>query len=544
MRYLFLILIYCWVCSSPVYAKRRYDPSISYNSVDRIAYNVPVRYNNDLNKLTDYLINKAPQNDRMKVRVIFAWISYHILYDYYSYRQGEKNPQKLLTHYDTPVETFDKRSGVCINFAKLFTYMARRAGLNAVVVEGFAFGGRHAWNAVQIDGKWELLDSTNIHLAFRRVHSDGMYQTAVNKRKRRSKRNKDKLPRKIDDEYFLLDPKEMILSHFPEEDRWQLLNPPVSPENFLRHNSEYRREKDFIKYLKKRKLYAKQSHDLSISYNSVDRIAYNVPVRYNNDLNKLTDYLINKVPKDDRMKARVIFAWILYHILYDDYSYRQHQKDRQKLLTHDDTPFETFQKRRGTCGNFAKLFMYMARRAGLNAVVVDGFAFGGNHVWNAVQIDGKWELLDSTNSYKVFLRVQSDKVYEREAHEYEQHSKRSKVILPKTINDKYFLLDPKEMILSHFPKEDQWQLLNPPVSPENFLRHNSEYQREKDFIEYLEKRRAQQRHDSSSSYQRKKELIEYPKKRSSHTKQKIEDLEIKRFENELMDLFQKMILLQ
>lgn len=260
MRYLFLFLMCCWLSSSPVYARRGDNSSISYHSVDRIAYNVPRRYNNDLNQLTDYLISKTPNNDRMKARVIFAWISYHILYDDYSYRQSGENPRKLLTHNDTPFETFHKRSGTCGNFAKLFTYMARRAGLNAVVVDGFAFGGGHAWNAVQIDGKWELLDSTNSYRAFNRVKSNKMYEIALNKHERRSKRNRDQLPKKINNKYFLLDPKEMILSHFPEEDRWQLLNPPVSPETFY-HNIKNQDKKAFIEYLEKNRSYEKQKNE-------------------------------------------------------------------------------------------------------------------------------------------------------------------------------------------------------------------------------------------------------------------------------------------
>lgn len=39
-------------------------------------------------------------------------------------------------------------------------------------------------------------------------------------------------PRRFDDFYFLTDPEEFIYTHFPDEERWQLLDAPVSLEEF------------------------------------------------------------------------------------------------------------------------------------------------------------------------------------------------------------------------------------------------------------------------------------------------------------------------
>lgn len=40
------------------------------------------------------------------------------------------------------------------------------------------------------------------------------------------------LPQRFDDFYFLTDPEEFIYTHFPDEERWQLLDAPVSLEEF------------------------------------------------------------------------------------------------------------------------------------------------------------------------------------------------------------------------------------------------------------------------------------------------------------------------
>lgn len=42
------------------------------------------------------------------------------------------------------------------------------------------------------------------------------------------------LPPRLDDFYFLTDPEEFIDSHFPDEEKWQLLDTPISLEEFER----------------------------------------------------------------------------------------------------------------------------------------------------------------------------------------------------------------------------------------------------------------------------------------------------------------------
>lgn len=42
------------------------------------------------------------------------------------------------------------------------------------------------------------------------------------------------LPPRFDDFYFLTDPEEFIDSHFPDEDKWQLLDVSISLEEFER----------------------------------------------------------------------------------------------------------------------------------------------------------------------------------------------------------------------------------------------------------------------------------------------------------------------
>lgn len=42
------------------------------------------------------------------------------------------------------------------------------------------------------------------------------------------------MPPRFDDFYFLADPEEFIDSHFPDEEKWQLLDMPITLEEFER----------------------------------------------------------------------------------------------------------------------------------------------------------------------------------------------------------------------------------------------------------------------------------------------------------------------
>ena len=108
------------------------------------------------------------------------------------------------------------------------------------------------------------------------------------------------------------------------------------------------------------------------------------------------------------------------------------------------------------------------REAGIEARKLSGFAKGysyshenpftinskTNHAWNAVKINGKWYLLDSTWGSG---NVNKNKEYEANFTEY------------------YFLPEPEMLIKTHYPydksnmeESEKWQLLEHPVSLEEF----------------------------------------------------------------------------
>lgn len=155
--------------------------------------------------------------DEEKARALYSWLTQNITYDtqaYFSGDYGDNSPETVLR----------RRSGVCSGYARLFKVMAEAVGLEAAVVVGFSKGysfdanaplkeSDHAWNAVKIEGQWRLLDAT-------------WGAGYIDERRR--------FVRQVDPHWFLTDPEQFVFSHLPEDQKWQLLDQPLSAEDYRR----------------------------------------------------------------------------------------------------------------------------------------------------------------------------------------------------------------------------------------------------------------------------------------------------------------------
>ena len=90
----------------------------------------------------------------------------------------------------------------------------------------------HSWNAVYIDGNWQLVDT---HWATRSVDIvNYLKETVFNEsvlalRYLQSERNTpENLVYQYDDFYFIPEPTHLIYSHCPEDIQWQLVHPAKS----------------------------------------------------------------------------------------------------------------------------------------------------------------------------------------------------------------------------------------------------------------------------------------------------------------------------
>ena len=124
--------------------------------------------------------------------------------------------------------------------------------------------------------------------------------------------------------------------------------------------------------------------------------------------------------KNDMEKARALFSWIGYNIVYD-YSFKKESY----------TAAGTWKNRTGVCEGYTLLYIQMAKAAGYAKNTADYNP--GNplekHGWGVVHINGKHVLFDVT-----WCAV-------------------SKLDDPSTFNGDWFDVDPYLFIFSHFPQE-------------------------------------------------------------------------------------------
>ncbi len=216
-------------------------------------------------------------------------------------------------------------------------------------------------------------------------------------------------------------------------------------------------------------------------YASVDSRARNTPFKYTETIPKLVEYLTKPYRNDEEKKARVIFAWIVYHIDYDMYQVRASDemvaKKNSRIRKGLPRAPNIFEAWLGVCGDIAELYQKMATEAGLEAVVIGGFADtpkvtrktfeGAGHAWNAVKIDGEWQLLDATWSIsamgQVYQNIKSDSAYERAIEKRKKSfNKKRKETNNRKIDGSWFLTKPGEFIKTHYPDNPNWQLLKNP----------------------------------------------------------------------------------
>ncbi|CAF3348743.1 unnamed protein product [Rotaria socialis] len=149
--------------------------------------------------------------------IIFYWITYNIEYDTVSYFSKNYADQ-------TAEGVFRTRKGVCAGYGNIYKYLCDALNIPCEKVSGYSKGygfderegapteTDHAWNAVEIDHHWYLIEST---------WGAGHLTEEKN------------FQRKLNSYYFLPNPTEMIYHHLPEIEKWQLLQKPIKMKQYL-----------------------------------------------------------------------------------------------------------------------------------------------------------------------------------------------------------------------------------------------------------------------------------------------------------------------
>lgn len=163
-------------------------------------------------------INRVAKNDFEKARLAHDVVAVLISYDAASYWSGSLPPQDFAS-------VIKSCKAVCEGYAAVYQRLCDSLKLPCKTIHGYARGvgtslanetkvteSNHAWNRVQLEGDWYLVDCT-----WDAGHMEG--KTA------RQSYNTD---------WLFLRPEHFIYSHLPQRQQDQLLATPLSPQDFAK----------------------------------------------------------------------------------------------------------------------------------------------------------------------------------------------------------------------------------------------------------------------------------------------------------------------
>ena len=186
--------------------------------IEKIIEVIPPREKLTISTLKQYLKSLAEQtklSDIERAYLVYYWVSHNIDYDFNSFSKNKAidcSPDSVLKTGQT----------VCGGYSSLYRDLVTNLGIECVDIDCFAKGfgfqigeaipnkTNHEHNAIKLNNKWYLVDSTWGAGAI----VDNKYQKDFN------------------NFYFCCDPKEFVLTHYPTDQKWQLLKEPISKEVF------------------------------------------------------------------------------------------------------------------------------------------------------------------------------------------------------------------------------------------------------------------------------------------------------------------------
>ena len=225
----FTMLVF--VFSSNVVAQ---DPVIDTSKIQRKARWVRKKYAKYPTTLANRLVRNY-NDDASKVIAISYWISKNIKYDVKALQSGSYFRK-------TSNEVLKSKKAMCGEYAILFNEMCESVGVYSERVGGYTkkfdlfpedhlYRAEHAWSVVDIQNKWELMDLTWAagYLKPKKQYVEKILWLLLT----RPYKIKWKFKKQYNEDWLYVPPEQMITSHFPEIDPFQLLNEPVKIEAFI-----------------------------------------------------------------------------------------------------------------------------------------------------------------------------------------------------------------------------------------------------------------------------------------------------------------------
>ncbi|MGB0840363.1 MAG: transglutaminase domain-containing protein, partial [Chitinophagales bacterium] len=190
-----------------------YFADYDFSKIDAAAKRIPKTIPLTPKRITQYLASLGT-NDLEKVRAFYVWLTNNVQYDMAALKQDKRINQ-------TNQHILERGKAVCWGYATFFKTMCDQVGISAAIISGYSKGTvtetydlsevDHAWSGVKINGEWHLLDAT----------WGAAYVV-----------NHNNFIPSYNDDYFLPPASRFLLKHLPADPVWQLLDCPISPNDF------------------------------------------------------------------------------------------------------------------------------------------------------------------------------------------------------------------------------------------------------------------------------------------------------------------------
>jgi len=169
------------------------------------------------------------------------------------------------------------------------------------------------------------------------------------------------------------------------------------------------------------------------------------------EIGTLHTYLSKEIT-DPAILVRSFFLWISHNIEYDS-EVALALKDSPKVMSIT----QILKKRKAICTGYARLFYELCQRSNIPCQMVDGYTKNftssqvemrqADHTWNTVKLNNQWQLLDVTWAAGIHQNPTG---------------------FPGKNLDHYYLIRASKMLENHLPADPMWQLLDCPISLQEF----------------------------------------------------------------------------
>jgi len=200
-------------------------------------------------------------------------------------------------------------------------------------------------------------------------------------------------------------------------------------------------------------LFSFHSKGQTLSKRKLIKIVRKAPDSISNFPSDIADYFKTKT-EDPKELVFLFNYWIGHNISYDIEKYINGDRSYTSI-------WDTLETKKTMCQGFSELLSEICFWADIDCEIIYGYAkgygFNGkpfkktNHIWNAVLIDNKWQLVDITWAVG-FMNI-----------------RKGKPVFNKKFRNQYIFAKPDDLILTHLPVKLKWQLSNNPITFNEFF---------------------------------------------------------------------------